>query len=476
MFFGFKSILQLIVPEYSITGITFIAILFILSKQTDLLTFVLFPFIVYLLTLFAFNTLNQVFDAKIDAISKPYRPIPSGKISKKIVALFAISLYALALFLAFISNLLFLEILFIIITVLYSIHWLGLRKSIISSPIFGIIFYVLVPFLFVSSYFNLKINYFALIFFSLIIASISFLKDIEDLKGDQKAGFKTIPIIFGVKKTLKISFYSLISVLIFFGIILTLTINFFFVIPTMLSIILTIILWLLIKRKKLFFINSKKLFLFIILIIIIQLLYSLFFINLNNGFDINFSHKILFLIFSYFFMPAGVKYVDEAFDSKTFNKKIATVITPLLIILGLFTLTIDSITAVFISGYIIGVLLTKKVDLKEHILFAGGWLIAILFLGVYTSLINNLFLLIIFSFLTILDEKGNNYVDNYLKNNKKKLSLSMFFLRARGLVLIGTIILVLFGFIPNLYILLVLIWLLGYNLPIIISEKRNKLI
>jgi len=122
MFFGVKSILQLIVPEYSITGITFVAILFILSKQIDLLIFVLFPFIIYLLTLFAFNALNQVFDAKIDAISKPYRPIPSGKISKKIVVFFALSLYVVALFLAFVSNLLFLEILFIIITFLYSIQ------------------------------------------------------------------------------------------------------------------------------------------------------------------------------------------------------------------------------------------------------------------------------------------------------------------------------------------------------------------
>ena len=142
----------------------------------------------------------------------------------------------------------------------------------------------------------------------------------------------------------------------------------------------------------------------------------------------------------------------------------------ILVIIGIFSLIIDPITAVFISGYIIGVLLTKKVDIKEYILFSICWLVAVVFLGVHIYLINNLLLLIIFILLTIFDEKGNNYADNYFKKFKNK-NYFVLLLRFRIIVLIGAIILSVLGLLPLEYVLLIFIWLLGYNLPIFISEQ-----
>jgi len=133
-----------------------------------------------------------------------------------------------------------------------------------------------VPFLFVSSYFNLEVNYFALIFFSLIIASISFLKDIEDLKGDQKAGFVSIPFIIGEHKAILFSFYSLFVLVCVFGIIFSIN-NILFLVPMLLSLVLLFFVWFIFEKKKIVK-NSKCLNLFMVVVIVIQFLFSLVYI------------------------------------------------------------------------------------------------------------------------------------------------------------------------------------------------------
>jgi geranylgeranylglycerol-phosphate geranylgeranyltransferase len=274
--FSVKTILQLVVPEYLVTLVTFVSIFLLSFGQISLLYLVVVPFIVYLLALFGFNALNQVFDVKMDAITKPNRPIPSKKVTIQEATIFSMLLFGISLVLAFFSNLLLPWFLFVISTLLYSHPKIFLRKYLIATPLFGLIFYVAIPFLFVSTYFNLKINYLFLIFFSLIIACVSILKDIEDLKAEKKFGLKSIPSILGEKLTIKVSFFSLLAVTLIFGLILSIS-NIFFVLPLIISLLVSCFIGLFVLTRKNIK-SSKVLILFMLVAVIIQLVFGLSFL------------------------------------------------------------------------------------------------------------------------------------------------------------------------------------------------------
>ncbi|MDD4082014.1 MAG: UbiA family prenyltransferase [Sphaerochaetaceae bacterium] len=275
-----KSILSLIVPEYSITIVTFVAIFFVLTKQMSLFLSIVFPFIVYLLVLFGFNVLNQVFDVKIDVITKPFRPIPSKKVTIQEATIFSVFLFGVSLILAFFTNLLLPWVLFAVSTLLYSHPKIFLRKYLIATPIFGLFFYVVCPFLFVSTYFNLKINYLFLAFFALIIACVSFLKDIEDLKAEKKFGIKSIPSILGEYSSIQASFFSLLGIVLIFGIVLSIS-NVFFIWATIISLLIVFLAGTFVLFRQYFgkvLSSSRVLNIFMLIAVIIQLVFGLIFL------------------------------------------------------------------------------------------------------------------------------------------------------------------------------------------------------
>jgi 4-hydroxybenzoate polyprenyltransferase len=152
----------------------------------------------------ASNTLNQITDVSTDKISKPYRPIPNGKISIMEAKIIAVFLYLLAISISiFINQMFFLFTLLItIFTVTYSIPprikdilflnqaWIGLPRGffgiLASWSVFG---NALEPL-------PLIIGIIAMLF--LIGGSIT--KDIIDCEADKKVKTKTMVNIFGVKK------------------------------------------------------------------------------------------------------------------------------------------------------------------------------------------------------------------------------------------------------------------------------------
>ncbi|MEI7961776.1 MAG: UbiA family prenyltransferase [archaeon] len=272
-----KTILQLIVPEYILTGITFIAIFLLTSNQSSLSLLLVVPFVVYLLALFGFNAINQFFDAKMDAITKPKRPIPSKKVTKNEALLFAGILFGVSLVLAFFSQVLLPWLLFIIVTFLYSHPKTFLRRYLPATPLFGLTFYVIVPFLFISSYFGLTINYFFLVFFSIIIACVSILKDIEDIPTEIKFGLKSIPRILGAHNTIKVSIFSLLATVLAFGAILSIN-NLLFALPTIISLAIVLIAGSFVMPKKSsdkILKHSKILAMFMLVAVIIQLAFGI---------------------------------------------------------------------------------------------------------------------------------------------------------------------------------------------------------
>jgi len=163
----------------------------------------------------ASNALNQATDWKEDAISKPYRPIPKGIISRKEAYLASSVLYVIALFLALTINSTFALIvsLIAIFSITYSVPprmkkilflnqaWVALPRGFLgiigSWSVFG---NPLQPL-------PLAMGSIAALFLFGGTAT----KDTLDAEADKNVGTKTMINVFGLKKTVVTSLFFMIA-------------------------------------------------------------------------------------------------------------------------------------------------------------------------------------------------------------------------------------------------------------------------
>jgi len=148
---------------------------------------------------------NQYTDYRIDQIGKPYRPIPSGKLSRREAIFFAIGLVPFVVIGSFAINSLFgiLVLVLLFFSVFYSIEpirakrrgwisplWQATSRGLLSLPViwavFGNPFETFVPWA-ISS----------LLFVFLIGAAN--IKDIDDMEADRMNGIITLPVRYGDK-------------------------------------------------------------------------------------------------------------------------------------------------------------------------------------------------------------------------------------------------------------------------------------
>ena len=156
----------------------------------------------------ASNAINQAFDADIDAVNKPTRPIPSGTWSKGETIKVSSLIYLFAFILAFVVGRPFalFALLFILITILYSIPPLRLKKRLWGSNITIAVarsWLLLLAGWSVFPYVNIMeptIWYCGLIMFVFLFGA-STTKDFTDIKGDREYGMNTLPVVYGVEKT-----------------------------------------------------------------------------------------------------------------------------------------------------------------------------------------------------------------------------------------------------------------------------------
>lgn len=157
--------------------------------------------------------INDYYDIKIDTINKPDRVI-IGKIFKRRIAMTAHTVFNFA----GIGIGLYLSKYIFLINVLAAV-WLWLYSNRLKRmPFFGNFSIAALTGLSIISVdiyfllFNPHIYVFAI--FALLISLIrEIIKDIEDIKGDLRFGCKTLPIVFGIRKT-KIVIYFFLSLLI----------------------------------------------------------------------------------------------------------------------------------------------------------------------------------------------------------------------------------------------------------------------
>ena len=83
------------------------------------------------------NTINDVFDVKIDEVNKPHRPIPSGRISVENARNYAFFLFAVAIILSFIVSYMINSIWISVIVVIACIIMYFYARNLKAMPLVG---------------------------------------------------------------------------------------------------------------------------------------------------------------------------------------------------------------------------------------------------------------------------------------------------------------------------------------------------
>lgn len=173
----------------------------------------------------ASNALNAVYDVKIDKINKPYRPIPSGILSKDEARTVAWILYPIVLFRAVLVNRTFgfFMLIIMLITIAYSLPPLRLKKRLWLSNLSiayarGMLGFVAAWSIFGDPWSDITPWIIGGVMMTFLIGAITS-KDFTDIKGDKFYGMRTLPVVYGVKKAAIISgpFFVLPFILILMG-------------------------------------------------------------------------------------------------------------------------------------------------------------------------------------------------------------------------------------------------------------------
>ena len=181
-----------------------------------------------------------------------------------------------------------------------------------------------------------------------------------------------------------------------------------------------------------------------------------------------------FFLISYTILGAGIKYIDDAFDRKTFTKSLAILITPLLSILGAYAILIDPVSATILLAVLAGVLLKGKID---NIAFAIGFVMVLLI--VFIAGVEFLVLpLIILSAAGMLDEVGNDYIDSKKDTLNLKNPFHVFakyFLGHRWIMKTAIILLVILSIMPIYFIFAMILFDYAYLSVTAYSELKEKM-
>ena len=187
-----------------VSGITAI-IAYLIATGTVIPSTILLLVIVTLITA-AGNVINDYFDADIDRINCPSRPIPSGSVSPMAARGFAVTLFLFGILVAFFTPPLCLAIVLINSFILF-LYAAKLK----SMPVIGnaaVAYLAASIFVFGGAF----AGWDALILM-LPLAAITFLatmareilKDAEDVEGDAAGGADTLPIRIGIRSTSRIA-------------------------------------------------------------------------------------------------------------------------------------------------------------------------------------------------------------------------------------------------------------------------------
>jgi geranylgeranylglycerol-phosphate geranylgeranyltransferase len=167
---------------------------------------VLLLLIIVTLITAAGNVINDYFDADIDVINRPERPIPSGNVTPVAARYFAIILFLAGLLVALFSSLLCLSI--AVINMLILILYAAKLKGMPGVGNAAVAYLAASIFLFGGAFAGWDglvrmIPLATITFLATMVREI--LKDAEDVEGDAAGGADTLPIRIGIRLTTRIA-------------------------------------------------------------------------------------------------------------------------------------------------------------------------------------------------------------------------------------------------------------------------------
>jgi hypothetical protein len=184
---------------------------------------------------------------------------------------------------------------------------------------------------------------------------------------------------------------------------------------------------------------------------------------------------MLFFLLSYPILGAGIKFIDAAYDEKTFSKKTALVVAPFLGLLWAYSMIINPVSATILLAILFGVLIKNKIDNYAHLL---GSATIVLFITIFIEQINLEVLPLIFlTAAAILDEVGNDVIDYNKKNIKKtrfRHQLSRYFFGRRYVMKASILYLIIFGIVEVYFLLAIILFDEAYIITGIYSQTRQK--
>jgi geranylgeranylglycerol-phosphate geranylgeranyltransferase len=151
--------------------------------------------------------LNDFFDVRKDSIDKPYRAIPSGKLSRDQALSLSITslLFSVAFSILAAGSwwelLIFFSCIVGVATYNVFVRFWSLSKTVLTALVSSLpILYSSVKFGYPSTFFFLPIAA------SLFILGREWLMDVRDIEGDRSAGIRTIPMVLGTYRTVLFAF------------------------------------------------------------------------------------------------------------------------------------------------------------------------------------------------------------------------------------------------------------------------------
>lgn len=193
-----NAYLEILRPFNALMGVVAVLLVAVISGNFTMAVIVACV-IVFIFT-GAGNAINDYFDHKIDAINKPERPIPSGRISLKTALIYSVSLFVLSSIMAFIIG-----IIPGLIVVLSAILMYLYAKRLKTSCLIGnlsIAFLTGLCFVFGGVVLNaVELSIILGVYAFLMTMAREIVKDMEDVEGDSVEGASTFPIKYGMRKS-----------------------------------------------------------------------------------------------------------------------------------------------------------------------------------------------------------------------------------------------------------------------------------
>lgn len=188
-----------------------------------------------------------------------------------------------------------------------------------------------------------------------------------------------------------------------------------------------------------------------------------------------FGNHMHFFLLSYTILGVGIKYIDDAYDEKTFSKKIALIAAPMLGILWAYTMLINPVSATILSAVLCGVLFKGKIDNHAHLLGFSVVLVIIVFLAKVELIM--ILPLIFLASSAVLDEVGNDvigYNKKYLNYKIFRYNFALYFFGRRYLMKVAILYLVLLGVFPWYFLLALIFFDEAYIIMDLYSQSRQR--